>query len=97
MRKTKKRFIVVGILICIAGALFETLSSSILGAVAVTVDPNRAPVMGAAEFVVGTVRYALAPLGAALIAIGIALHWLRDYLPQAPVFTDGNGDQRLVP
>lgn len=33
MRKTKKRFIVVGILICIAGALFDTLSSSILGAI----------------------------------------------------------------
>ncbi|WP_415854624.1 hypothetical protein [Sinomonas sp. G460-2] len=93
MQTIKKRFIYTGILIFVAGIVIETLSSAILGAIATALEPSRVPMMWAVESIVGATRSGLAPLGAVLLAIGIALHWLRDYLPEAPTTSDPDAEQ----
>lgn len=93
MQAIKRRFIYTGILICAAGIAVESLSSAILGTIAAALEPSRVPVMWAAESVVGAVRFGLAPLGAVLLAVGIALHWLRDYLPETPTTSDRGAER----
>lgn len=93
MQTIKKRFIYTGILISVAGIVVEALSSAILGAIATLLEPSRVPIMWAAQSIVGAIRFGLAPLGASLLAIGIALHWLREYLPEAPTTSDPAAEQ----
>ena len=93
MGSIKRRFIYVGILVWVASIVLDTASSAILGAIAVTLTQDRVPIVAVTESILGTVRLGLAPLGAILIAIGIALHWLRDYLPNAPASADQDIEQ----
>ncbi|WP_136609316.1 hypothetical protein [Sinomonas albida] len=93
MGAIKRRFIYVGILVWVASIVLDTASSAILRAIAVTLTQNGVPIVGVTESILGTVRLGLAPLGAILIAIGIALHWLRDYLPNAPASADQDIEQ----
>ncbi len=84
MLQTKKRLITAGILICLGGILFEALSSWALDMIMGTFDPNAVRIAWIAQPVVGAIRYGAAALGASLIAIGIAIHWLSDHLAMAP-------------
>lgn len=93
MGATKRRFIYVGIVVWVASIVLDTASSAILGAIAVALTQDRVPIVAVTESILGAVRLGLAPLGAILIAIGIALHWLRDYLPSAPASADQDIEQ----
>ncbi|MEA5456083.1 hypothetical protein SPF06_15215 [Sinomonas sp. JGH33] len=82
MAKVKKRFIYAGILLCVVGALPEGLVVGAFGSLGMDSSSGREVLLWAVDFMISVMRFGLAPLGAVLLAFGIALHWLRDFFPQ---------------
>lgn len=74
MKYARNRLIGYGVLICALGVLFMLVATNVAGSLFASL--GRTDPIGAAiiEYVVALLRFAAVPLGAMLIALGIALH-----------------------
>ena len=83
MDSTAKKLVMSGIGILIAGVLVEGLASWLIAAVFDAGGPNREVGVWLLGLISRVTQIGLGPLGAALIAIGIALRWLPERTPAA--------------
>ncbi|MDQ0031457.1 hypothetical protein [Arthrobacter bambusae] len=82
MDHVRNRLLTVGVLIIAGGVIFETMATNLLAetfSLQRGSSGNVGPLL--IDFIVSLVRFGLAPLGASLVALGIAAHIIRDHFP----------------
>lgn len=70
-----KKLIIAGIVISLIGSVVAVSAANIIGWVDASIDRNLVAGIWLARVIITTVQLGVAPLGAALIAIGLAIHW----------------------
>ncbi|MEZ2388341.1 hypothetical protein AB6813_02115 [bacterium RCC_150] len=82
MDQVRNRLLTIGVLVTAGGVIFETVATNLLGQL-VSLQGGSGGNVGhwLIELIISLVRFGLAPLGASLVALGIAAHILRDHIP----------------
>ena len=76
MNQPARKLILAGIIICLVGSVFAVSAVYIDGWVDASIDRNYVLGIWLVKVVIATVQSGVAPFGAALAAIGVALHWI---------------------
>ncbi|MFI7579818.1 hypothetical protein [Kocuria kalidii] len=76
MATVSNRLIAYGAVTCLAGILFSMVATTLVGSLYEALPPQTVIAGAIIEFVTTLVGVCLAPLGTALIAVGIALRML---------------------
>lgn len=76
MALVANRLIAYGVVTCLAGILFGMVATQLVGLLYEALPPQTVIAGAIIEFVTTVVGVCLAPLGTALIAVGIALRML---------------------
>lgn len=76
MAPVANRLIGYGVVTCLAGILFSMVATQLVGLLYEALPPQTVIAGAIIEFVTTVVGVCLAPLGTALIAVGIALRML---------------------
>jgi hypothetical protein len=76
MAPVANRLIAYGAVTCLAGILFSMVATQLVGLLYEALPPQTVIAGAIIEFVTAVVSVCLAPLGTALIAVGIALRML---------------------
>lgn len=80
--QVRNRLLIIGVIVCAGGVIFETLATNLLSLLFSLQGGAGAGIgLWFTGFIVSVVRFGLAPLGASLIALGIAAHILRNQIP----------------
>ncbi len=82
MVRVRNRLLIIGVIVCAGGVIFETLATNLLSLL-FSLQGGAGGGIGLwlTGFIVSVVRFGLAPLGASLIALGIAAQILRNQIP----------------
>lgn len=82
MAQVRNRLLIIGVLVSAGGVIFEMLATNLLTQVfSLQGGAGGGVGLWLMDFIVSVVRFGLAPLGASLVALGIAAHILRDQIP----------------
>lgn len=73
----RKTLIVWGVIICCVGVAFEVFATSILSGIYATIPKQDEIGAYIISFITSLIRFCIAPMGASMIAIGIALGLVR--------------------
>ncbi|GAB2741390.1 hypothetical protein GCM10027038_44740 [Arthrobacter bambusae] len=80
--QVRNRLLIIGVVVCAGGVIFETLATNLLSLLFSLQGGGSGGVgLWLTGFIVSVVRLGLAPLGASLVALGIAVHILRNQIP----------------
>ncbi|GAA5193116.1 hypothetical protein GCM10023346_16940 [Arthrobacter gyeryongensis] len=80
--QVRNRLLIIGVIVCAGGVIFETLATNLLSLL-FSLQGGAGGRVGLwlTGFIGSVVRFGLAPLGASLVALGIAAHILRNQIP----------------
>ncbi|MEV8147973.1 hypothetical protein AB0O52_07465 [Arthrobacter sp. NPDC080073] len=80
--QVRNRLLIIGVIVCAGGVTFETLATNLLSLL-ISLQGGAGAGVGIwlTGLVGSVVRFGLAPLGASLVALGIAAHMLRNQIP----------------
>ncbi len=82
MVQIRNRLLTIGVIVCAGGVIFETLATNLLSLLfSLQGGAGGGVGLWLTGFLVSVVRFGLAPLGASLVALGIAAHILRNQIP----------------
>lgn len=82
MATVANRLIAYGVVTCLAGILFSMVTTHLVGLIYQALPPQTVIAGAIIDFVTTLVGVCLAPLGTALIAVGIALRLLNGKFDQ---------------
>lgn len=82
METISRRLLMLGTLVIAGGVIFETLATNLLAQLfSLQGGAGGGVGLWLTDFIVSIVRFGLAPLGASLLALGIAAHLVRNKIP----------------
>ncbi|WGM20938.1 hypothetical protein QEH68_01740 [Paenarthrobacter sp. OM7] len=76
MDNRAKKFILTGIIVSLIGSVIAVSAVYVTGWVEASIDRNLVSGVWFAKVIISMVQFGIAPFGAALTAIGFALHWM---------------------
>lgn len=76
MDRRATKLVLTGIIICLIGSILAVSSVYVNGWIEASVDRNLVAGIWLAKVVITTAQFGVAPFGATLAAIGVALRWL---------------------
>lgn len=91
MDQRANKLIFTGIIICLIGSVFAVSSVYIIGWVEASIDRNLVAGIWLIKVIITTVQYGVAPFGAALAAIGVALRWIGNSTATASLNAEHRG------
>lgn len=71
-----RKLVFAGIIICLIGSIFAVSAVYVIGWIEASIDRNLVAGIWLIKVIITTVQFGVAPFGAALAAIGVALHWI---------------------
>lgn len=91
MDQIAKKLIFTGVIVCLIGSVFAVSGIYLAGWIEDSIDRNLVAGIWFIKVIIAAVQYGVAPFGAALAALGVAVHWVGG---SAFLNSPGKNDQR---